>query len=168
MVLALMGVLITLSMGNAQGLLFVREFEPPDKVLRKAVLDAIYYASASKDKSLLAYNEKNATFEVLDSAGNPFSDLMGRPSIHRVYEKMTDSLREDSNRIPQVRFEAVGPSPGPEEDGTNWDDDQLELTSVPFHYNCTFPFRVTITFREKEKVYYFDPFSGYQIDGEDD
>ena len=58
LVLALVAVLLGVVAGNAGSFIVGSNFEPPDRVLKKAVLDAVYHASESKEASYLTYFEE--------------------------------------------------------------------------------------------------------------
>ena len=60
----IIAVLLGVVAGNAGSFIKGSNFEPPDRVLKKAVLDAVYFASESKRAAYLSYFEENATFLV--------------------------------------------------------------------------------------------------------
>ena len=62
LVLALVGVLAGLVAGNAGAFIKGAQFEPPSRVLKKAILDAIYEASESKELIYVSYDPKNCNF----------------------------------------------------------------------------------------------------------
>lgn len=159
LVLALVAVLLGVVAGNAGSFFVGSNFEPPSRVLKKAVLDAVYHASESKEASYLTYYEENASFLVVDSFGNELAE-------HRVYKKITDDLLEDS-LIPEVTFYAVGPLAGEDGTDTKYDKDELLLKRVFFHSGCSVPFFAEIIFRDKKEVMKFDPFSGYLLETEE-
>ena len=100
LVLALVAVLVGMVAGNAGAFIKVSNFEPPDRVLKKAVLDAVYHASESKRAAYLSYSEENATFLVTGTSGEVLAE-------HNVYEKITEEIEEDSSLIPKVSFYAI-------------------------------------------------------------
>ena len=155
LVLALVGVLLGLVAGNVGGFILGSQFEPPDRVLKKAVLDAIYEASESKESTYLSYLEENASFLGRDSSG-----VLIR--FHNIF----DNLSEQDD-VPKVIFRAIGPEAGPDGSATIYDEDELFLNRVPFHYGSSVPFEVEIEFREKETRLQFDPFSGFVLRFED-
>ena len=67
LVLALVAILVGIVAGNAGAFIKGSNFEPPDRVLKKAVLDAVYHASESKRAAYLSYFEENATFQIIDT-----------------------------------------------------------------------------------------------------
>ena len=69
LVLALVAVLVGIVAGNAGSFIVGANFEPPDLGFEKAVLDAVYHASESKEASYLSFFEDNATFLVQDASG---------------------------------------------------------------------------------------------------
>ena len=155
LVLALVAVLVGIVAGNAGSFIVGANFEPPDRVLKKAVLDAVYHASESKEASYLSYFEDNATFIVQDASG-------GRLAIHKVYQKINDKIRDDS-LIPEIKFYAIGPLAGEGGGDTKYDKDELYMERVFFHSGCSVPFFAEIKFRGEESVIHFDPFSGYSL-----
>ncbi|HAY75503.1 MAG TPA: hypothetical protein DCY32_07500, partial [Opitutae bacterium] len=48
LVLALVGILAGIRAGNAGAFITGSNFEPPERVLKRAVLDAVYFASERK------------------------------------------------------------------------------------------------------------------------
>ncbi len=161
LVLALVGILAGIVAGNAGAFITGSNFEPPERVLKRAVLDAVYFASERKRASYLTYLEQNATFAVTDLSGNVLV-------MHRVYEKFDKSIREDENLVPKVTFRAVGPLAGVDGGSTEYDEEHLELTRVAFHAGCSIPFEARIGFRGEVTEMSFDPFSGYVLKDEDE
>ena len=126
LVLALVGILAGIVAGNAGAFITGSNFEPPERVLKRAVLDAVYFSSERKRASYLTYLEQNTTFAVTDLGGNVLA-------MHKVYEKFDKSIREDENLVPKVTFRAVGPLAGVDGGSTEYDEEHLELTRVAFH-----------------------------------
>ena len=153
LVLALVGLLTGIVAGNAGAFISGGDFEPPERVLKKSVLDALYFASERKRATFLSYFEKNATFCVSDTSGTLLSK-------HVVFKKL-DNL-EDSE-LPIVEFYAVGPLAGPMGNETKYDEKGLQLSRIRFHAGCSVPFLAKIRFQQNEETLYFDPFSGYAI-----
>ena len=160
LVLALLSVLAGVVAGNLGAFIKGANFEPPQRVLKKAVLDAVYYSSERKRATYLSYFEKNATFLVSDSMGLPLAE-------HRVYKELSDDIARDSSNIPKISFHAVGPLSGVEGDGTNYDEDELVLPRVVFHAGSSVPFYVNLQFGDNDTEMYFDPFSGYILKKEE-
>ena len=67
--LALVGVLMGVVAGNAGAFIGGTNFEPPDRVLKRATLDAVYFSSERKRKSYLSYSAEKVGFLVSDSSG---------------------------------------------------------------------------------------------------
>jgi len=63
---------------------------------------------------------------------------------------------------------AEGPLAGESGGPTQLEEEHLELVRVPFQSGVSPPFKAMISFLEKEQVLRFDPFSGYEIKGEED
>ena len=156
LVLALVAVLVGMVAGNAGAFIKGSNFEPPDRVLKKAVLDAVYHASESKRAAYLSYSEETATFMVTDASGQVLAE-------HNVYEKITEEIKGDSSLIPKVSFYAIGPLSGEDGDRTDYNDDELELRRIFFHSGSSIPFSAEIEFREETEKFVFDPFSGYVL-----
>ena len=74
LVLALIGVLIGLVAINAGAFVEASKYEPPARVLGKAVMDSFYFASETKRTAYLSYQEENATFFVSDGTGKVLSN----------------------------------------------------------------------------------------------
>ena len=160
LVLALIGVMAGIVAGNAGAFIVGSNFEPPDRVLKRAVLDAVYFAGERKRATYLQYFEANATFLVADREGKVLA-------THKIYEDLTDEIRENEDLMPKTTFRAIGPLSGPDGGRTEYDEDHLELTRVYFHAGCSIPFHTEIDFRGETIEMSFDPFSGYIL-GEDE
>lgn len=160
LVLALVAVLLGVVAGNAGSFIKGSNFEPPDRVLKKAVLDAVYFASESKRAAYLSYFEENATFLVSDSYGKTLAE-------HRVYEKIPDGFGDETELVPKVFFYAEGPLAGQDGGNSIYDEDELSLKRVFFHSGCSIPFSAEIQFRDEKKELKFDPFSGYILKAEE-
>lgn len=160
LVLALVGILFGLVAGNAGAFISGSNFEPPDRVLKRAVLDAVYHAAERKQPTYLAYREQNASFVVTDASGSPLSR-------HDVYKKMDEKIRQSEDLIPRVVFRAIGPLSGMEGQETKYDDEHLMLARVKFDSGCSVPFSVEIQFREETEETSFDPFSGFVLKQEE-
>ena len=156
LVLALVGVLVGLVAGNVGAFITGAQYEPPDRVLRKAILDAIYLSAEYKYSTYLSYNEENASFRVSNSSGRELSS-------HSVYEGKWKEKYES----PEVEFEAIGPESGVNGGATLYDDEQLEIQYVPFEYGASVPFLAKIRFRGESSELKFDPFSGYLMEQEE-
>lgn len=156
LVLALVGLLAGLVAGNAGAFIAGGNFEPPVRVLKKSVLDAVYFAGERKRSTYLTYDDQNATFTVSDAGGEVLSS-------HPVFKKLPEGRNRDADDFPLVSFQAVGPLAGAEGGRTKYGERELLLTRLPFHSGSSVPFRVTIKFRNQEETLYFDPFSGYVL-----
>ena len=160
LVLALVAILVGIVAGNTGAFITGSNFEPPHRVLKKAVLDAVYHASETKDASYLTYFEQNASFLVLDSSGTALAE-------HKVYKKFNESLRNDDSILPKVTFYAVGPLAGEDGGSSKYSKNDLLLKRVFFHSGCSIPFFAEIKFREEIQLLEFDPFSGYVLKQEE-
>jgi len=58
LVLALLQLLVGIVAGNAGAFIQGSNFEPPDRVLKKAVLDAVYHASERNERAYLSYSKR--------------------------------------------------------------------------------------------------------------
>ncbi len=74
LVLALLSVLAGVVAGNLGAFVRGANFEPPQRVLKKAVLDAVYYSSERKRATYLSYFEENASFIVSDAMGETLAE----------------------------------------------------------------------------------------------
>ncbi len=160
LVLALLSVLAGVVAGNLGAFVRGANFEPPQRVLKKAVLDAVYYSSERKRATYLSYFEENASFIVSDAMGETLAE-------HRVYQDLNNEILKDGSNIPKVTFLAVGPLSGLDGDDTKYDKEELLLPRVLFHSGSSIPFQSTLEFGEQETEMYFDPFSGYAIKSEE-
>lgn len=168
LVLSLLAVLAALGGLASVGLLDSGKFEPPERVLRQAVLDATYHAAERKEPVYLSYLEANASFLVTDASG-------GVLAAHYVYKDGDGnglSAEEDSldwdRPLPDVKFVAEGPLSGEDGGDTLVEEEHLKLRRVVFKSGVSPPFRATVKFLEKEKVLSFDPFSGHVVEKEED
>ena len=156
LVLALVGVLAGLVAGNVGAFIRGAQFEPPSRVLKKAILDAIYEASESKNPTFLSYNEENALFKVSNSIGSELS-------VYPVYKNDWKEVYES----PEVVFSAIGPESGTDGGSSIYGEDELVLNRIPFHYGSSVPFLVQIRFRGENEELRFDPFSGFILKREE-
>ena len=154
--LALVGVLMGVVAGNAGAFIGGSNFEPPDRVLKRAALDAVYFSSERKRKTYLSYSSEKVSFLVSDSTGNILSE-------HPIYTKLDEDILEDQELIPEVFFSAVGPLAGESGGSTIYTEEQLSLNRVAFHAGSSQPFEVKISFRGEATSLKFDPFSGYVL-----
>jgi len=158
LVLALIGVLIGLVAINAGAFVEASKYEPPARVLGKAVMDSFYFASETKRTAYLSYQEGNATFLVSDGTGKVLSN-------HGIFDKEDlEQLRED-DLLPRVVFRAKGPLAGLSGGDSLYDDDLLVVGRVPFHFGTSMPFQTEIEIMGEEEIEIieFDPFSGYPV-----
>lgn len=140
LVLALIGVLMGVVAGNAGAFISGSNYEPPERVLKRAALDAVYFSSERKRKSYLSYVEEKVMFVVTDSEGVILAE-------HKVYSKLDEEILKDEELVPEVLFSAIGPETGEAGGATEFTESQLELKRVAFHSGCSQPFEVTISFR---------------------
>ena len=158
LVLALIGVLIGLVAINAGAFVEASKYEPPARVLGKAVKDSFFFASETKRTAYLSYLEENATFFVSDGTGKILAN-------HGIFNK--DDLEElrEEDLLPRVIFRATGPLAGLSGGDSPYDDDLLVVGRVPFHFGTSMPFQAEIEIMGEEEIEIieFDPFSGYQV-----
>ena len=152
LVLALVGVITGLVSGNVGAFITGAQFEPPDRVLKKAILDAIYESTESKRSTFLSFDKELASFRISNDSGAEIN-------LHPIYKEGLSDERE----VPDVRFQAIGPQSGSDGGTTIYDEDELVLTRVPFHYGSSVPFKVEIDFMENLTLLQFDPFSGFVL-----
>ena len=79
------------------------------------------------------------------------------------YEKLDEDIRSDRELIPEVSFSAIGPKAGVDGGSTEFEEDDLMLSSVRFHAGCSTSFMAEIKFRGEVEEVEFDPFSGYVL-----
>lgn len=152
LVLALVGVLAGLVAGNVGAFITGARHEPPSRVLKKAILDAIYETSESKNPTFLSYDKERASFKVSDASGSQLS-------AHPVYK----GEWKEEYELPEVIFEAIGPKSGPDGSPSLYGKDELSLSKIPFHYGSSVPFSTIIRFRGESTKLQFDPFSGFVL-----
>jgi hypothetical protein len=156
LVLALVGVITGLVAGNVGAFITGAQFEPPDRVLKKAILDAIYESSESKRATYLSFESNSSSFRVTDRTGSKINS-------HPIYKGELD----DEKEVPKVIFKAIGPQSGPDGGSTIYDEDELILNRIPFHYGSSVPFEVEIEFKDQLSRHRFDPFSGFVLKNKD-
>jgi len=158
LVLALMGVLAGLAAMNAGVFIEASKYEPPSRVLAKAVMDSFYFASETKRITYLSYFEENATFFVSDASG-------GVLASHGIFDE--DDLEDIQNDdlLPSVTFRTLGPQAGVQGGDSLYDEDVLSITRVPFHFGAGVPFQaeIKIAGEAEIEILEFDPFSGYPV-----
>jgi len=158
LVLALIGVMAAIVAGNAGAFIQAGSFEPPVRVLKKAVLDAYYFAGERKEATFLAYLEENASFIVSDSSGNTLE-------THSIFKNLKQGDEIDRDDFPDIEFRAVGPLAGVSGGNTIYRDNQLLLNRIRFHSGSSVPFEAMIRHRGEEQEFNFDPFSGFVLSG---
>jgi hypothetical protein len=156
LVLALVGVITGLVAGNVGAFITGAQFEPPDRVLKKAILDAIYESSESKRATYLSFEANSSSFRVTDRSGVQINS-------HSIYRGGV----EDGKEVPKVIFKAIGPESGPDGGSSIYDEDELILNRIPFHYGSSVPFEVEIEFKDQLSRHRFDPFSGFVLKNKD-
>lgn len=166
LVLALLAVMAAMIGGNAGAFLDAADVEPPERVLKRAVLDATYRASERKEPVYLAYEKGRATFLVLDAGGEILAE-------HRVYKDWEGNDEEDAEDdgerlLPEVTFRAEGPLAGEDGGATRLEKEHLELVRIPFQDGVSAPFTAVVEFGERESELQFDPFSGYVMEQEEE
>ncbi|MBG29004.1 MAG: hypothetical protein CMI31_03230 [Opitutae bacterium] len=158
MVLAIIGIMAGLLAGNAGAFIETAKEEPPNRILRKAVLDATYLASQEKELVYLRYDDTNGTLLIEDSTGSQLAS-------HRIVEIPDEHDFEPKEREFSLIFEADVPLAGIDGDEGDWEEDQIYLRRVVFHpsgVSTPFIARLRTGLGEnKEKTFRFDPFSGY-------
>ena len=152
LVLALVGVLAGLVAGNAGAFIKGAQFEPPSRVLKKAILDAIYEASESKELIYLTYIQETATFRVSNKFGTEINS-------HKIFKGEWEAEHD----LPEIIFKAIGPGSGLDGGTSIYDEGRLVLTKIPFHYGSSVPFMTQIRFMDEMQELQFDPFSGFVL-----
>ncbi len=142
--------------GNAGAFINASGFEPPVRVLKRAVLDAGYFAGERKEPSFLAYEEGNASFVISDAGGDVLA-------IHPIFKDLSKVDREDRGEFPEIEFRAIGPLSGAARGRTIYRDNQLRLSRIRFHSGSSVQFEVTIRHRGEDEKFEFDPFSGFVL-----
>ena len=96
LVLALLAIIAGMVAVGAVGMIDAAKMEPPDRVLKRAVLDAVYHASERKAPAFLRYDGKRATFLVTDAAGAvlAFALLEGRCRQERLCTHLKAGARK--------------------------------------------------------------------------
>ena len=167
LVLALLAIIAAMVGTGAVGMIDASKMEPPDRVLKRAVLDAVYHASERKQPSFLRYRKERATFEVTDATGQVLAK-------HAVYQDMPADDEDDEDDewddlvLPEVSFLAEGPLAGESGGPTQVEDEHLVLKRIRFQAGVSPPFQAKVKFAGKEQIFNFDPFSGYVIVEEED
>lgn len=158
MVLAIIGIMAGLLAGNAGAFIETAKVEPPDRILRKAVLDATYMTSQTKEVVYLRYDDENGTLVIENSSGSQLA-------LHRIVELPEEDDFEARENEFSLIFEADVPLAGIDGEEGDWDEEEIFLRRVAFHpsgVSTPFIARLRTGFGEiKEKTFRFDPFSGY-------
>lgn len=146
-VIALVALVGSLVVINAQAILRGLGEEPVDRILQKAVREARFQAAYLKEPVRLRFDEESRAFEILNAAG---SRLQTFPT----------GLPE--NTTVEILFEQILPEEGLS--GTR----RLETAEIPA---VTFrpdrsstPFQVTLDFGAHDFTQRYDPFSDIVID----
>ena len=105
LVLALVAVLAGIVAGNASAFILGGSSEPPDRVLKRAVLDALYFSTEKKEEVRLAWSEQQATFLIKDRNGV----ILKR---HSIYEDLDEESVIDEDQVPKVSFFTIPPKVG--------------------------------------------------------
>ena len=124
-------------------------------------MDALYFSSEMKREVLLSYYEENATFLI---SGRDCQVLQAHP----VYEKLDEYIRSDRELMLEIIFSAIGPRAGVDGGPTEFEEDDLMLSSVRFHAGCSTPFMAEIKFRGEVEEVEFDPFPGMYLQRRND
>gem|GEM_PF-415957 len=156
LVLALIGVMAGIVAGNAGAFINASGFEPPVRVLKRAVLDAGYFAGERKEPTFLAYEDSNASFVISDAGGEVLA-------IHPIYKNITKVDEEERGEFPEIKFRAVGPLSGSARGRTIYRDNQLRLDRIRFHSGSSVQFEVRVRHRGEDEKFEFDPFSGFVL-----
>ena len=156
LVLALIGVMAAIVAGNAGAFIQASGYEPPVRVLKKAVLDAYYFAGERKEATFLSYLQENASFIVSDSSGNELE-------THSIFKNLKQGGEIDRADFPEIQFRAIGPLAGESGGNTIYRDNQLLLKRIRFHSGSSVAFDASIRHRGEEKKFLFDPFSGFVL-----
>lgn len=157
LVLALIGVMAGIVAGNAGAFINASGYEPPLRVLKRAVLDAGYFAGERKEPTFLAYDEDNASFVISDAGG-------GVLTSHPIYQNLSQVDEEERGEFPEIEFRAVGPLSGSARGRTIYREYQLRLDRIRFHSGSSVQFEVRIRHRGEDKKFEFDPFSGFALE----
>ena len=75
LVLALIAVLAGIVAGNASAFILGGNAEPPDRVLKRAALDALYFSGEKKEEVFLSWLEENATYLIKDREGKFYKNI---------------------------------------------------------------------------------------------
>ncbi len=148
--------MVGLVAGNVGAFIRGAQFEPPSRVLKKAILDAIYESSESKNPTFLSYIEEKAVFRVSNASGAELH-------AHKIYQ----GEWKEEYESPEVVFMAIGPESGSDGEPTLYQEDELVLLRIPFHYGSSVPFLTEIRFQGKTENLQFDPFSGFVLKEEE-
>ena len=167
MVLALIGIIAALLAANAGAFLETAKEEPPERVLRKAVLDATYLASETKGITYLRYDDENGTLVSENAQG-------AQLSLHRIVKLPDEDDFDAAENDFSLIFEAEVPLAGVSGDEVDWEEEEISLSRIAFHpsgVSTPFLARLRTGFGDAdvEKTLRFDPFSGYpRLKSEDD
>ncbi|MFP6855356.1 MAG: type II secretion system protein [Opitutales bacterium] len=167
--IALIGIIASVLAGEA-GVFFraAKRPEPPHRILRKAVLDATYFASQSKETVFLRFEDnKDSKDHGVLFIENASGSALSRYRVFQLPDEDEFTIHDSSFSL---IFEAEVPLAGidGEEGDRNeefWGSAEIELPRILFHPSgVSTPFIVRLHAGHddhEEKTYRFDPFSGY-------
>ena len=130
-------------------------------MLKRATLDALYYSeSEMKREVLLFWDDQKRLFLIKNRDGEVLQS-------HPVYEEITEEIKNNDDLMPQIVFRAIGPLSGVDGGRTEFDEDELLLTTVNFHAGSSVPFITEVTFGEKQRKSNLIHFSAFVLGNKD-
>ena len=166
LVISLIGLLAVVLVGDSYSFVETSKSEPPERIIKRAVLDSVYKASEKKTSTFLSYDREMGILLVSGSDGTV---LARHPVVAPGKAEEKDKPADGS--IPVITFHAVGPLSGYDGGNTQYDDSALDLDRVHFHMLASVPFKVELKEEESgmgKKIFFFDPFSGYPLSNPQD
>jgi prepilin-type N-terminal cleavage/methylation domain-containing protein len=147
-VIALIALVGSLVVVNAEGMLRGLGKEPIDRMFQKAVREARFQAASIKESAYLMYDEKTGDLIILNDSGQQL-------------EKFNIST-EGSKEMPEVEFEQILPSQGLDSFSA---EETVTIKQVVFRPDrSSTPFQVTVRDNSEDFTLKYDPFSAIVID----
>ncbi len=145
-VIALIALVGSLVVVNAQGILRGIGEEPVERVLQKAVREARFHAASLKEETFLQYDEETGRLLVYDETGSSLASF---------------ALDGDGDDYPGIEFEQILPAIGRE---SFTDSEAIEIARIVFRPDrSSTPFQVNLQIGSARFSQRYDPFSSIII-----
>lgn len=145
-VIALIALVGSLVVVNAQGILRGLGEEPVERVLQKAIREARFHAASLKEETFLQYDAETGRLHVYDENGASLARFV---------------LAGNGDELPEIQFEQILPAVGLE----NFSDSEtIEIEQIVFRPDrSSTPFQVNLQIGSARFSQRYDPFSSIII-----